>query len=356
MRRTPLFDAHRAANAKMVGFAGWEMPLHYGSQIEEHHAVRRDAGMFDTSHMLALDVEGPGARQFLRHALANDVERLRQPGKALYSCLLAEDGGILDDLIVYRLADDRYRIVLNAATAESDIAWLERLRPAGAALRARQDLAMLAVQGPRAREKFWAAFPELRAASEALAVFFAAQSEETFVARTGYTGEDGFELLLPAARAADAWRRLLEAGVRPCGLGARDTLRLEAGMNLYGEDMDATVTPLECGLAWTVMLEGQREFVGKQALLRRAPAHRMLGLVLEGRGGVLRSHQVVHGALGEGFVTSGSFSPTMNASIALARLPAASEAGENLQVSIRDRRLAARSVRPPFVRRGKVLV
>ena len=356
MRRTPLYDAHRAANAKMVEFAGWEMPLHYGSQIEEHHAVRRDAGMFDTSHMLALDVDGIAARQFLRQALANDVERLRQPGKALYSCLLAEDGGILDDLIVYRFADNRYRIVLNAATAESDIAWLERLRPAGAALRARHDLAMLAVQGPQAREKFWAALPELRAASEGLGVFFGVQANEMFVARTGYTGEDGFELLLPAASAADAWQRLRDAGVRPCGLGARDTLRLEAGMNLYGQDMDPSVTPFECGLRWTVSLEGAREFVGRQALAQRAPAHRMLGLVLEERGGVLRSHQAVHSAHGEGMITSGSFSPTMNASIALARLPAASEAGEKVRASVRERQLAARTVQPPFVRHGRILV
>jgi aminomethyltransferase len=356
MRRTPLYDAHRAANAKLVEFAGWEMPLHYGSQIEEHHAVRRDAGMFDTSHMLALDLEGAGSRQFLRRALANDVARLRSPGKALYSCLLAEDGGILDDLIVYRLADDRYRIVLNAATAQSDIAWLERLRDPATRLRARDDLAMLAVQGPGAREKCWAALPELRAASYPLGVFFGAEAGDLFVARTGYTGEDGFELLLPAAHAADAWRRLREAGVRPCGLGARDTLRLEAGMNLYGQDMDASVTPFECGLGWTVALEEPREFVGRQSLARRPQRHRMLGLVLEERAGVLRSHQSVRGPRGEGAITSGSFSPTMNASIALARLPAASEAGEKVQVGVRDKQLAARTVQPPFVRRGKILV
>lgn len=356
MRRTPLYDAHRAANAKMVEFAGWEMPLHYGSQIEEHHAVRRDAGMFDTSHMLGLDVEGEGSRQFLRHALANDVERLRSPGKALYSCLLAEDGGILDDLIVYRLADDRYRIVLNAATAQSDIAWLERLRPADVGLRARHDLAMLAVQGPHAREKVWAALPELRVVSEALGSFCSIELNESFIARTGYTGEDGFELLLPAARAADAWRRLCDAGVRPCGLGARDTLRLEAGMNLYGQDMDGTVTPFECGLGWTVAIDERRDFVGRRALERRTPSHRLLGLVLEARGGVLRSHQAVHGAHGEGVVTSGSFSPTMNASIALARLPAASAAREKVQVAVRDKQIPARTVQPPFVRRGKILV
>jgi aminomethyltransferase len=306
--------------------------------------------------MLVLDVEGASAREFLRHALANDVDRLRLSGKALYSCLLTEDGGVLDDLIVYHLAEDRYRVVLNAATAASDLAWLGRLCPPGTGLRARHDLAMLAVQGPRAREKCWLAFAELRAAGEALGVFFGVQAGDVFVARTGYTGEDGVELLLPAARAADAWQRLRDAGVRPCGLGARDTLRLEAGMSLYGQDMDASVTPFECGLGWTVALEGPREFVGRQALALRPPAHRMLGLVLEERGGILRAHQAVHTALGAGTITSGSFSPTMNSSIALARLPAASAPGEQVQVAVRERKLAARTVQPPFVRRGRILV
>jgi len=356
MRRTPLYDAHRAAGAKLVQFADWEMPLHYGSQIEEHHAVRRDAGVFDTSHMLTVDAEGAQAAPFLRRTLANDIERLRAPGKALYSCLLAEDGGILDDLIVYFVADGRYRIVLNAATAQRDLAWLDRWRPAGAELRARDDLAMLAIQGPQAREKCWAALPELRAASESLGSFFSAQAGEVFIARTGYTGEDGFELLLPSARAQDAWARLCAAGVRPCGLGARDTLRLEAGMNLYGQDMDESVTPFECGLAWTVALGAERDFVGRQALERRPAARRLLGLVLEDRGGVLRAHQAVHTAHGDGVVTSGTFAPTLGASIALARVPAACAPRERVQVAVRDKRLAARAVQPPFVRHGKIMV
>jgi aminomethyltransferase len=356
MRRTPLYRAHRAANAKMVEFAGWEMPLHYGSQIEEHHAVRRDAGVFDTSHMLPVDAEGAQAVPFLRRALANDIGRLGAPGKALYSCLLAEDGGILDDLIVYFIDAGRYRMVLNAATADADVAWLESLRPAGAQLRPRRELAMLAVQGPRAREKFCAALPELRAASEALEGFSCVEMNETFIARTGYTGEDGFELVLPSERARDVWERLCAAGVRPCGLGARDTLRLEAGMNLYGQDMDASVTPLECGLAWTVALGAGHDFVGRQALERRPAARRLLGLVLEDRGGVLRAHQTVHTAHGDGVVTSGTFAPTLGASIALARVPSACEPGERVQVAVRDKRLAARAVQPPFVRHGRILV
>ncbi len=341
----------------MVEFAGWEMPLHYGSQIEEHHAVRRAAGVFDISHMLAADVEGEAAKAFLRRVLANDVERLKAPGKALYSCLLAEDGGVLDDLIVYFAGPGRYRMVLNAATAQADLAWLGGLAPAGIRLAPRPDLAMLAVQGPRAIETFRAALPEFRAASEGLASFCSMEKNESFIARTGYTGEDGFELMLPAGDAPEAWRRLCAAGVRPCGLGARDTLRLEAGMNLYGQDMDASVTPYESGLAWTVALDGGREFVGRAALERRSSgARQRLGLVLEERAGVLRAHQAVRTAHGEGVITSGSFAPTLNASIALARLPAGCAPGERVEVAVRDKRLAARLVRPPFVRHGRILV
>jgi aminomethyltransferase len=354
--RTPLHAEHLAAGAKCVEFAGWEMPLHYGSQIDEHHAVRRDAGVFDVSHMLALDVEGPGAHAFLRRVLANDVARLARPGKALYSCLLAEDGGILDDLIAYWLDDARFRLVLNAAAAETDLAWLTRQRSGEVRLRPRRDLAILAVQGPLARGKLAQALPELRAAAAPLAPFGGVEHEGAWVARTGYTGEDGCELMLPAARAAHAWQRLLAAGVRPCGLGARDTLRLEAGMLLYGQDMDAGVTPLECGLAWTVDTAAARDFVGKQALLARARRFQTLGLVLEAQGGLMRAHQAVRGARGEGAVTSGGFSPTLRASIALARLPPEWRAGERVQVAVREKLLAARLVKPPFVRHGRILV
>ena len=356
MRQTPLYSAHLQAGAKLVDFAGWDMPLHYGSQLEEHHAVRRDAGMFDTSHMLAIDVEGAGARAFLRHALANDVARLRQLGKALYSCLLNEAGGVLDDLIVYFLREDLFRIIVNAGTAEKDLAWLEGLRPTAITLRPRRDLAMIAVQGPNARAKAWRALPDLKAASEPLGAFFGAQTDDVFIARTGYTGEDGFELLVPAPQAMAIWERLAEAGVRPCGLGARDTLRLEAGMNLYGQDMDETVTPFESGLAWTLVLEGARDFVGKSALLLRKPERELTGLVLLGRGGVLRAHQKVQAANGTGEITSGGFSPTLEKSIALARLPAGRAPGSKVQVEVRDKKLEALVVQPPFVRHGKSLL
>jgi len=355
LHRTPLHSAHCAAGARLVDFAGWDMPLHYGSQLEEHHAVRRDAGMFDTSHMLAIDVEGAGAREFLRGALANDVARLREPGKALYSCLLNEAGGVLDDLIVYFLRDDLYRVIVNAGTAEKDMHWLESLCATGITLRPRRDFAMIAVQGPQARAKSFQALPGLRAVAELLGAFFGVQANDAFIARTGYTGEDGFELLVPAPQAMATWQRLADAGVRPCGLGARDTLRLEAGMNLYGQDMDESVTPLESGLAWSVALEGARDFVGKTALLAQQPARVLTGLVLSG-GGVLRGHQKVHTALGDGEITSGGFAPTLGKSIALARLPAGTAPGTTVQVEVRERKLDARVVRPPFVRRGKSLL
>ena len=358
-KTTPLNALHREAGARMVDFGGWDMPVNYGSQIEEHHAVRRDAGMFDVSHMRVVDVEGAAAREFLRGVLANNVDKLADPGRALYSCLLAADGGVLDDLIVYYLREDFFRLVVNAATADKDVAWLRDLaarRAPGLALTPRADLAMIAVQGPNARAKVWRAFPGTEAATAGLKPFSAAAAGELFVARTGYTGEDGFEIVLPATRAETAWRALLAAGVRPCGLGARDTLRLEAGMNLYGQDMDEKTNPLESGLAWTVDLASARDFVGKAALASAQPARRQVGLVLEGAGGVLRAHQKVHTPHGDGEITSGTFSPTLGRSIALARVPAGVAAGDVVDVEVRERRLAARVVKPPFVRNGKALV
>jgi len=343
----------------MVDFGGWDMPVAYGSQMEEHRAVRRDAGMFDVSHMLPVDLAGSGARDFLRYALANNVDKLTLSGKALYSCLLRPDGGVLDDLIVYDLAEDSFRIVVNAATSDKDVAWFRKLgaeRAPRLKLEPRRDLAMIAVQGPSARERVWTALPASRAATQALKPFAAATFADFFIARTGYTGEDGFEVLLPATRAPQLWTALAAAGVKPCGLGARDTLRLEAGMNLYGQDMDETTTPLESGLAWTVDLASERDFVGKAALLAGRPSRELVGLLLVDKGGVLRSHQRVHTERGEGEITSGTFSPTLGASIALARLPAGVPLGATVRVDVRDKQLAARVVKPPFVRNGKILI
>ena len=364
LKTTPLTAAHRAAGARMVDFGGFDMPVNYGSQIEEHHAVRGDAGMFDVSHMRAVDLRGAGApRAFLRSALANDVAKLKTPGKALYSCLLRDDGGVLDDLIVYFLREDWFRLVVNAATADKDVAWLTELaasKAPGLQIAPRTDLAMIAVQGPRARERVWRAVDGSGKATAALAPFnavtLATRFGETFIGRTGYTGEDGFELIVPAAQAEPLWNALREAGVKPCGLGARDTLRLEAGMNLYGQDMDETVSPLESGLAWTVDLSGERDFIGKVALATSTANRQLTGLVLEDSGGVLRAHQVVHTARGDGEVTSGTFSPTLGRSIALARLPNGIAPGDVVRVSVRGRELAARVVKPPFVRHGKALV
>ncbi len=369
LKRTPLYELHRAAGARMVDFGGWEMPLNYGSQIEEHHAVRRDCGMFDVSHMRAIDLSGASARDFLRHLLANDVDRLA-PGKALYSCLLRPDGGVIDDLIAYRLGAEAglagiaYRLVVNAATAAGDLAWMEQVcaqRGATAGdlgLHLRTDLALIAVQGPQARARVAQAAPQLAAAIDGLGVFQAAAVGEWFVARTGYTGEDGCEIALPAAQAPALWLALAAGGVAPCGLGARDTLRLEAGMNLYGNDMDTDVTPLEAGLAWTVDLRASRDFVGRAALERQQAAgglRQFLGLRLLGRG-VLRSHQAVDTAHGAGEITSGTFSPTLQASIGLARLPAGVRPGDAVNVSLRTGPTPARVCRLPFVRHGKSLL
>jgi aminomethyltransferase len=359
LSKTPLNETHRASGARMVDFGGWDMPVNYGSQIEEHHAVRRDAGIFDVSHMRVVDLEGAPAREFLRRAIANDVDKLRTPGRALYSCMLNDRGGVIDDLIVYFFREDWFRLVVNAGTAAKDIAWLETLRERlGIALTItpRPDLAMVAVQGPKAREKLWTAYPATKAPTEALKPFNAAIVDKWMIARTGYTGEEGFELIVPAKDAPSVWQGLVSIGVRPAGLGARDTLRLEAGMNLYGQDMDEDTSPLDAGLAWTVDLSSARDFVGRAALESRGRKADFVGLVLEESGGVLRAHQKVTTSRGEGEITSGSFSPTMGASIALARVPVGTPVGESVRVVVRDKSLAARVVKPPFVRNGRTLV
>lgn len=358
LNRTPLYESHAAAGAKLVDFGGWEMPLNYGSQIEEHHAVRRDAGMFDVSHMRPVDLEGSDARAFLQVLIANDIDKLTQPGKALYSCMLNEGGGVIDDLIVYFMRDKWFRVVVNASTADKDIAWMQRVaaeRGFNVRITPRTDLAMIAVQGPNARAKFWRVRPSARAATENLGAFFAAEVDDLFVARTGYTGEDGFEVMLPAPDAGHLWSDLKAAGVAEAGLGARDTLRLEAGMNLYGNDMEENVSPLDAGLAWTVDLKAPREFIGRAALERLGARKALVGLKLLDRG-VLRSHQKVVTAAGEGEVTSGTFSPTLQASIAMARVPRDVKAGDTVQVDVRGKLLNAQVVKMPFVRNGKALV
>ena len=354
-QKTIYNQTHRDAGAKMVDFGGWDMPIHYGSQIEEHHAVRRDAGMFDVSHMTVVDVRGADVRAYLRRLLANSIDKLKVPGKALYSCMLDESGGVIDDLIVYYLDDTFYRVVVNASTRDKDLAWMAAQAEGFAVtLDERADLAMVAVQGPNARAKTLALLtPAAAERAGALGKFAACDADGLFVARTGYTGEDGFEIMVPEDQAVAFWQRLAEAGVRPCGLGARDTLRLEAGMALYGQDMDESVTPYEAGLAWTVALDEGRGFIGRDALerqLARADARQMVGLVMDEKG-VLRHGQAVFAACGQGEILSGTFSPTLGKSIALARVPAG-EVGA-VEVDIRGKRLPLRAVKYPFVRDGK---
>ncbi|MEO6967180.1 MAG: glycine cleavage system aminomethyltransferase GcvT [Rhodanobacteraceae bacterium] len=359
-KHTILNATHRAAGARMVDFGGWDMPLHYGSQIEEHHAVRRDAGMFDVSHMTVVDLHGARCRDFLRLLLANNVDKLKTPGKALYSCMLNERGGVIDDLIAYFLAADFFRLIVNAATREKDLAWINAQAGAfGVAVKERAELAMIAVQGPNARGKVLSLMSgESRDRVAGLGKFAACAAQgpggmELFVARTGYTGEDGFEIIVPESNAAGLWNALAEAGVAPAGLGARDTLRLEAGMNLYGQDMDENATPWEAGLAWTVALDADRDFIGRAALEKQkgdGVPRELVGVALDGKG-VLRHGQRVLTERGDGEILSGIFSPTLGKSIAFARVPVGAK--ENLRVDMRGRELPLRAVKYPFVRDGK---
>ena len=356
LQRTPLYQTHADTGAKLVDFGGWEMPLHYGSQIEEHHAVRRNAGMFDVSHMCPLDVDGADAAKFLQKLIANDVAKLAVPGKALYAAMLNDAGGVIDDLIVYWRGADAYRLVLNAGCAVKDLAHMDRVaKDFAVRLTPRQTtLAMIALQGPNARSKLWQVRPAWRSFSESLEAFFAAEIDAVFVARTGYTGEDGFEVMLPVADAAALWLDLRAAGVVPCGLGARDTLRLEAGMNLYGNEMDETISPLDAGMGWTVERKSARDFIGRAALDRVGQSVGFFGLKLREKG-VMRSHMQVTTAHGNGLTTSGTFSPTIGASIALARLPQAVKIGDTVQVDIRGKPHSAVVCKPSFVRNGKLL-
>ena len=353
-KRTPLFESHRAMGAKLVDFGGWEMPLHYGSQIDEHHAVRKHAGMFDVSHMRAVEIEGVDAARFLRQLLANNIDKLVTPGRALYSCMLNAAAGVIDDLIVYYLTPTHFRLVVNAGTADKDIAWM-RTQCEGFEIEItpRMDVAMVAVQGPEARRAVCAHLPE--AALPAMLPFNSVTHGKYFIACTGYTGEDGFEIMLPAADADAFWQAMHAVGVKPCGLGARDTLRLESGMNLYGQDMNETTTPLESGLAWTVEMKSARDFIGKAALLANAQKMQLRGLVLKAPG-VLRAHQRVVTASGFGEITSGSFAPTLNASIAFARIPAAVAVGDVVHAEVRGKALECKVVALPFIRRGQILV
>lgn len=357
MKKTALHDLHVSLNARMVDFGGWHMPINYGSQIDEHHFIRKDAGMFDVSHMTIVDMKGENVKAFLQKLLANDVARLKNEGKALYSCMLNEEGGVIDDLITYYINDTFYRTVVNASTREKDLAWINKQAEAfGVEITERDDYSMIAVQGPNAREKAHKVLGD--DAEEKLgdmAPFYIREYADIYVARTGYTGEDGYEIMVPEKEASALWSKLLEVDVKPCGLGARDTLRLEAGMNLYGSDMDETISPLECGLNWTVAWEpAERDFIGRAAITKQkeqGAKRKLVGLVLQSKG-VIRNHQkVVVDGLDDGEVTSGSFSPTLNQAIAFARVP--KETGDKCKIEMRGKLIDAVVVKPPFVRNGK---
>ncbi|KZN59613.1 glycine cleavage system aminomethyltransferase T [Pseudoalteromonas luteoviolacea CPMOR-1] len=357
--KTVLHAKHLEAGAKMVDFHGWEMPINYGSQIEEHHAVRQDAGMFDVSHMTIVDVKGADAQAFLRKLVANDVAKLTVAGKALYTGMLNEQGGVIDDLIIYFFTETDYRLVVNSATREKDLAHIGTVAADfDVTVTERPEYAMIAVQGPNAKEKTATILnDEQRAAVEGMKPFFGAQAGKLFIATTGYTGEAGYEIVVHNDDAAELWQQLLDAGVRPAGLGARDTLRLEAGMNLYGSDMDETVSPLAANMAWTIAWEPEdRDFIGRKVVEQQRAdksTDKLVGLVLESKG-VLRGGSKVIVEGGEGVITSGTFSPTLGFSVALARVPRST--GETAQVEMRKKLVDVKVVKPCFVRNGKSVI
>ncbi len=354
MKQTVLNQAHRDAGAKMVDFGGWDMPINYGSQIEEHHAVRQNVGMFDVSHMTVIDIHGSEATDFLYQLLANDVKKLNI-NQALYSTMLNHEGGVIDDLITYKLADDNYRVVVNAATREKDLAWIEsQIIEFDANMTEQADTAMIAVQGPKAIATLQPLIDlDLRETKR----FYAAYNDDMFIGRTGYTGEDGVEIIVSSDAAEALWHDLIKAGVQPCGLGARDTLRLEAGMHLYGQDMDENITPLECGLAWTLRKDNDA-FNGAEALATKRDAgidKKLIGLVLEGRG-ILRHDQTLIDDDGhKGVITSGGYSPSTEKAIAMAVVDKKMNP-DAVKVQIRNKSLPCRVVKLPFVRNGKSLI
>lgn len=356
--KTALYATHQAMGGKLVDFGGWDMPLHYGSQIEEHHKVRQAAGMFDVSHMTVVDVTGADAKAYLQYLLANDVAKIESTlGKALYSGMLNPEGGVIDDLIVYNMGD-WYRTVVNCGTREKDLAWMSKVAADyKVTLKERDDLAMIAIQGPNAIALTKTVVNAASAAViDRLKVFQGLASGEWFIARTGYTGEDGLEIMLPNSEAVTFWQALADAGVAPCGLGARDTLRLEAGMNLYGHEMDDGVSPLVANMGWTIAWQpSERHFIGRSAIETEKAAgvsQKLVGLVLRERG-VLRAEQIVsvEGTEQKGVITSGTFSPTLGYSIALARVPVTVVG--HCEVDMRGKLVKVDVIAPNFVRHGK---
>ena len=363
-------EAHKSLGAKMIDFGGWEMPIHYGSQLSEHLHTRTSSSLFDVSHMAVVDCFGSESFAFLSYLLANNVQKLKAPGMGLYSCMLNHQAGIIDDLIVYRL-EDRYRLVINASTAESDLLWMGEqatafkdvtLIPRRYGLNhSAEPEVLLAVQGPLSLQVLSQAFPTIANELEKLSYFHVSYLSTNFgrlmFARTGYTGEDGFEISIPMDQGQFVWDYLLSlsSDLKPAGLGARDTLRIEAGYNLYGQDMNAQTSPLDCGLSWTVDLKSERNFIGKSHLIEQGQHFDFLGLVLLGKG-IIRAHQKVITPYGIGEICSGTYSPSLEKSIGLARLPKGQILGSVVQVNIRDQAIDSQLVKPQFVRRGQILI
>lgn len=366
LKRTPLYDAHLAAGARIVPFAGWEMPVQYAGVIEEVRAVRTAAGVFDVSHMGEAVVTGPASLAWLNSLTTNDVSRLN-PGRAQYSLLLREDARILDDILVYQTGEEQYMLVLNASNTEKDLDWLRRHHVPGVELEdVTEQTGLLAVQGPGALALLAPLTDlDLGAVRRFGCAFGTVAGVPALVARTGYTGEDGFELFINDPRLPEVWRALLDAGAKPCGLGARDVLRLEAGNVLYGHEIDEETTPLEAGLDWVVKPE-KGAFLGSDALAElrvpagerasgeeagTGPARRLVGLVSESRAIPRQGYPIVREGDTLGMVTSGTFSPTLERPIAMGYLPPASaREGELVEVLVRGRPEPARIVPLPFYR------
>ena len=357
LKRTPLYDCHLEAGAKIVDFAGWEMPVQYAGVIEEHRAVRTAAGLFDVSHMGEVRVRGAGAEAFLQRLTPNDVAKL-VPGRAHYSGLLTESGTYVDDLLVYRLAADDFLVVVNASNAPRDFAWMAERAEGEAEVRDESERwALLALQGPRALEILTPlAAPDV----SGLKYYGFLQGEvdgaPAILSRTGYTGEDGFEVYLAPEDAPKVWRRLVAAGAAPAGLGARDTLRLEAAMALYGHEIDETTTPYEAGLGWVVKLD-KGEFLGREPLAAQKSAgvpRKLVGFEVQGRGIARQGHTVVSDGGKVGTVTSGTWSPTFEKAIGMAYVPPEMAApGTPLTLEVRGKPLPAVVVELPFYRRPR---
>ena len=363
-------EAHKSLGAKMIDFGGWEMPIHYGSQLSEHLHTRSSASLFDVSHMAVVDCLGSNSISFLTYLLANNIQKLKATGMGLYSCMLNHEGGIIDDLIVYRL-EDRYRLVINASTAVSDLIWMNKQAKAfkdvaliprrSGMINCSDPEVLLAIQGPLSSKVLSQAFPTIKDELVKLAYFHVSYLSTNFgklmFARTGYTGEDGFEISIPLSQGQLVWDYLLKisSDLKPAGLGARDTLRIEAGYNLYGQDMNTQTSPLDCGLSWTVDLKSERDFIGKSQLIKQGQQFDFLGLVLSGKG-IIRAHQKVTTLSGVGEICSGTYSPSLEKSIGLARLPKGQILGSIVQVNIRDQEIDAHLVKPQFVRRGQILI